>query len=94
MAAAQQEAKLARDKAGALDSTLQRSHEKIAAQQEQLVQLQAEVERLQQQVQSFQVAIMLIACTMQVYGHASAGYSCMSSAALCWVQLAMECEHD
>ena len=75
MAAAQQEAKLARDKAGALASTLQRSQEKNAAQHEQLVQLQAEVASLQQQVQSIQVVVMLIACTMQVYGQASAGYS-------------------
>ena len=71
----QQEAKHARDKAGALDSKLQNSQEKNAAQHEQLVQLQAEVEYLQQQVQVIQVVMMLIACTMQVYGQASAGYS-------------------
>ena len=75
LAAAQQAAKHARDKAGALDSKLQRSQEKNAAQHEQLVQLQAEVASLQQQVQPNQVVMMLIACTMQVYGQASAGYS-------------------
>lgn len=75
LASAQQEAKLARDKAGALDSKLQRSQEKNAAQQEQLVQLRAAVASLQQQVQVRQVFMMLIACTMQVSGQASAGYS-------------------